>query len=340
MTFNDWLRETKDRYKNQPPVKATIESLHQLRMGGQRRLGGKIGTPVWHREWDVLLVLDACRVDQMEAVVEEYDQLPETVDTVWSQASCSIDWINRTFNAHPDQTKDAGYVTANPFADHNTEGTKSADLKDSNLPYLKLLYLTHWQDIEGETATDSDRTSRAKVGSGIATVPPEPVTDHVIQAWRNRTDHGFNRLVGHYMQPHEPYRAHPEWGSGDSRLLENLVDEDAEAGSSVWPVAKEGHVSTDELWRAGVDNLRWVLDDITERLLPNVEGKVVLTADHGNAMGEWGEWHHPPGAISPAVRKVPWIEIDCTDSQTEIVETETDSVEADITDQLEALGYK
>jgi hypothetical protein len=147
------------------------------------------------------------------------------------------------------------------------------------------------------------------------------------------------------MQPHEPYRSHPQWGSGDSKLLENLVDEDAEAGSSVWPQAKRGVVSRGALWRAGVDNLRWVLDDIEARLLPNVDGRLVITADHGNAMGEWGEWHHPPGALGPQVRTVPWVEVDCTDSGTEhptvtLTDNTTTPVNATTDDQLAALGYR
>jgi len=87
-----------------------------------------------------------------------------------------------------------------------------------------------------------------------------------------------------------------------------------------------------------------VLDDVTERLLPNLDGRVVVTADHGNAMGEWGEWHHPPGALSPAVRKVPWLEIDCTDQNTVQPDVELDHTSdgsgVDTEARLEALGYR
>jgi hypothetical protein len=216
------------------------------------------------------------------------------------------------------------------------------------LAFFQQLYKTHWTDLNPEDTASSlhEETGRAKVGSGIATVPPEAVTDHAIEAWRNRESLGFDRLVVHYMQPHEPYRARPGWGSGDSNLLENLVDEDADAGASIWPQLQDGNISMTEFWKVYKDNLRWVLDDLSDRLLTNMDAEIVFTADHGNALGEWGEWHHPPGAIGPAVRRVPWVQVTGHDRRTvtpgEDVLYSEDSLssEQDPESQLRALGYK
>jgi hypothetical protein len=38
------------------------------------------------------------------------------------------------------------------------------------------------------------------------------------------------------------------------------------------------------VWEAYLDNLRYVLDNI-EELLQNVDGKVVISADHGELFG-------------------------------------------------------
>jgi len=38
------------------------------------------GTPIYEREWDVLVVLDACRLDLMEGVADEYEFI-ERVDS-------------------------------------------------------------------------------------------------------------------------------------------------------------------------------------------------------------------------------------------------------------------
>lgn len=329
MTFNDWVRESAHRYRTLPLTTATRRSARAFVRGGFRHLGRHMGYPIWARDdWDVLVVLDACRTDLMREVINEYPELPDAddVETFWSNASCSIDWINRNFNGYPEHAERAGYVTANPFADHDWPDAKNANLGDSDVGYFAPLYRTDWQDVK----------------PGIATVPPEAVTDRTIATWRDRDGLGIDRLVAHYMQPHEPYITRPEWGAGDHKLLENLIDPSKEAGSSIWPKLREGEIVMDEFWAVYKDNLRWVLDDVTERLLPNVEGRVVLTADHGNALGEWGEWHHPPGAIGPSVRRVPWVAVEATDTKRiqpdrgfGSEEPEEQSVEK----QLAALGY-
>lgn len=328
MSFNDWLHESAERFQNYPPHTATRRSARAFFNGACRRLGSHIGTPIWqHGDWDVLVVLDAARSDLMREVLDEYPELPDgdAMETRWSNASCSIDWQLRNFTHYrDDQPRTAGYVTANPFADHAWPDAKNARLSQEPLALFEPLYRTHWTDVK----------------PGIATVPPEAVTDYTIQAWRDRHQHGLTHLVAHYMQPHEPYRSRPEWGSGDHKLLENLVDPSAEPGRSVWPQLQDGEIDHEEFWEVYKDNLRWVLDDVVERLLPNVEGRVVLTADHGNAMGEWGEWHHPPSAIGPSVRRVPWVPVNATDRETVHPDVrETDRGDVEVEDQLAALGY-
>ncbi|MFC7071355.1 hypothetical protein [Halobaculum lipolyticum] len=327
MTLHDWITESRRRFEEQPPATAARRSARAFARGGIRRVGRHVGGPIWeYGDWDVLVVLDACRTDLMREVIREYDALPDVVETRWSNASCSIDWILRNWTAGHDAVPRAGYVTANPFADHDWPDCRSADLSDHPVGYLAKLYETHWMELR----------------DGIATVPPEAVTNHTVAAWRAREDLDVDRLVAHYMQPHEPYITRPEWGDGDHRLLENLVDPEKEAGASVWPRLQDGEVDRAEFWAAYKDNLRWVLDDVTERLLPNVEGRVALTADHGNAMGEWGEWHHPPGAIGPAVRRVPYVPVDCVDEGTltptvDLFAGGDGSVDTE--SQLSALGY-
>lgn len=333
MTFQDWVSESIDRYKTQPVHKATWVSAYRFWRGIVRRTYDPwIGTPIWDRgEWDVLVIMDACRVDQLREMRQHYDCLPYHIPSVWSNASASIDWIQRNFNHQPpEKIENVGYITANPFADHNDPNSRSANLGQSPVGHLELLYNEYWQDI----------------GNGIETVPPEPVTDHAIHAWRNRDSLDIDRLVVHYMQPHEPFRSRPEWGNGNHKLLKNLVSDNAEAGSSVYPLLREGEISRDEFWRVYQDNLRWVLDDVTDRLLANVDGEVVLSADHGNGLGEWGgSWHHPPAAMNPHIRKVPWVTVDATDSRTvnpgvDALDSTTQDTDTDVHTQLEALGYR
>lgn len=328
MTFADWVEMSKELYREESPLKASKKSAMGLRNGAFRRVGQHIGRSIWERDdWDVLVILDACRYDLWDEVAGDRYDLP-TGNHVWSNASCSIDWILRNIKQHPERQQSLSYVTSNPFADHSTKSARSADLADENLGHFLPLYKTHWQDLHG---------------GDIATVPPEDVTDHAIQTWRERSDLGIDRMIVHYMQPHEPYITKPEWGDGDSKLLSNLVDSDKEAGSSVWPRVENGEVPVEELWQANVDNLQWVLDDVVDRLLENMAADVRITSDHGNALGEWGEWHHPPGAIGPAVRKVPWIAVEGADNRAvnpgvDVQKTGTQN-QTGADERLKALGY-
>ena len=47
--------------------------------------------------------------------------------------------------------------------------------------------------------------------------------------------------------------------------------------------------------------------DSVAKLVENCDARIAIMADHGNAMGEWDEWAHPPRTPVPVVRKVPWI---------------------------------
>lgn len=327
MTFYDWLHESVERYRTQNPVTATTASARAFSRGAIRRtIEPRLGQEVWeHGDWDVLVIMDACRVDQLQELSNEYECLPRSFNDVWSNASCSIDWIQRNFVKSDVNLDSVGYVTANPFADHNDPDSQSADLEDGTLGHLDLLYKSDWQDI----------------GNGIETVPPQAVTDAAIRAWRDRKSLGIDRLVVHYMQPHEPFRSRPEWGNGDHKLLKNLVSDDAAAGSSVYPLLQEGEISLKEFWTVYQDNLRWVLDDISTRLLNNLDGEVVLSADHGNGLGEWGVWHHPPGGITPQIRKVPWITLACSDEKSVVPDGQpTETASPNVNQQLEALGYR
>lgn len=327
MTVKDWLRESQTRFRNQPLAKATRTTTDELFKGvGRRVIDSFLSDSVWDREWDVLIVLDATRVDLMKEVSPEFGEIPDEIDSRWSEASCSLDWIKRVFSdEYRNQALSAGYITANPFSGHEAQDTKSVDLQEgTDVGYLDEVWRDGWQN----------------VGKGIETVPPEIVTDRSISAWRRREDLGINRLIVHYMQPHQPFRSRPEWTGAGSHLA-NLMEPGRDAEFCIWEETRCGKFDPEVVWEAYKENLSWVLTDVTTRLLRNCNARIALTADHGNGMGEWGVWGHPPGEISPAVRKVPWIQIDGLDNETISGSTRTIGKEmTDLDDKLKALGYK
>lgn len=58
------------------------------------------GTNVFERDWDVLVVLDACRAEWLEGVAPEFDTLG-SVDRIRSVAGRTAGWARRTFAAAP-----------------------------------------------------------------------------------------------------------------------------------------------------------------------------------------------------------------------------------------------
>lgn len=72
-----------------------------------------IGTNVFSKDWDVLILLDTGRVDALEAVSKEYDFI-ENVDKIKSVGGASPEWIAATFvGKHSDIIQNTAYLSAN-----------------------------------------------------------------------------------------------------------------------------------------------------------------------------------------------------------------------------------
>ena len=168
--------------------------------------------------------------------------------------------------------------------------------------------------------TDHDET--------YGTVLPRPMTDYTIEEGRKGD---ADRIITHYTQPHLPYIGAAYREEREATDIENRGYE----------LLEEGHDSRDEVYEAYIETLRWVLDDV-EELLENIDAeKVVITADHGEAFGEWKAYGHPEGFPHPSVRKVPWVETTATDEHTREPDlSASSSVETDIEDHLRDLGYR
>jgi hypothetical protein len=93
------------------------------------------------------------------------------------------------------------------------------------------------------------------------------------------------RKVIHFMQPHAPYIT--------------------EEGFDGFMDVISGSKSIDDLRDAYIRNIEVVLPEV-ERLAEEMEGRVVVTADHGELLGEYGMFSHPYGLRAKELREVPW----------------------------------
>jgi hypothetical protein len=266
------------------------------------------GIDVYDREWDVLVILDACRYDLFEEFAPEhevYDRF-ESVEPVYSCASATPEWLSKTFDQGPaDLVGGTYYVSCTGF---------TREIDRSRL---------HGIDEVWDYAVDPEyRVTR-----------PEAVTDAAIRAYRE-TD--ADRYVVHYVQPHAPFLHCP--GKYDA-----LGDGGRGGTQNLWDGLQAGAFDPEEVWQDYGRNLLRVLDEV-QTLLGNLDGKVVVTADHGNAMGEWFVYGHPNDMPLPIIKRVPWAVARGEGRHDYRVRGReamaTDLGEQDLEEHLRALGYR
>jgi hypothetical protein len=287
-----------------------------------------IGTNVYERDWDILVILDTARVDAMRAVADEYAFIG-VVDTLRSVGASSPEWVARTFTEeYADEIEATAYISANG----NAETVLETDAPTHDPGYLTHSLLSRFDYV------DADRLGRLEKlwsyepvgeegthGHVQGATPPRYVTDRGIDVCRN---HDFDRTILHYHQPHNPYAA-------------RAMAEDR--GLHEWEL--HYRKNPEAAWESYIDELRYVLDDVA-LLLENVDAeRVVITSDHGEGFGEYGVYGHPIGSLHPKIRTVPWTVTSATDEGTYEPETprpaSSESLsDRDVNEMLEALGYK
>ncbi|MGB9932493.1 hypothetical protein [Haloarcula amylolytica] len=315
MAFSDWFFDTVDRLRSDPSPKNVEIALRKLWAGllGRFVPDQQEEQVIWNEDWDILVILDGCRADAMQEItqMDAYEPLfsGKKLETRWSVGGTSSEWIKKTFNEnYSDEIENTAYVTGNPYTDQ--------------IQYDEFPEFAHF----GISPTEHD----------IRTVLPRKLTDYAIDTWRNRDELGVDRMIIHYMQPHAPFRSRPEWFrefKGTKKF-----------GSKVWWRLCDGTVSEDDFWSAYLDNLEWIMEEISI-LSVSLEGTIALTADHGNAKGESGVYGHPKGVPVSAVREVPWINLEGIDTKKYVPEYDVSDIDGHNgmparESQLEALGYK
>jgi hypothetical protein len=282
------------------PYKKSLQLGNGLRSGREN---------IFEFEWELLIIVDACRFDLMGEILNERDtSYVDKINSIRSVESATAPWMQKTFTSeYESEMEDTIYVCGNPYSHKK--------LEDSDFDLLDEVWTYAWDE-------------------SLGTLPARPVTDRAIELSRS---HNPSRLIVHYMQPHCPFIDHmdisrrkgpDEFGGGYS-------------GPDVWQRLKMGEVTKEEVWAGYRDNLRYVMDEI-EILIKNVPvDGAVLTSDHGNSFGEWGVYGHPWRMPLSCLLNVPWITLSTKDTGEYQPEVEVESESSvDIEDRLKALGYR
>lgn len=325
MSLKDFAYKLKEDAKQNGVGHALSLGANEALMREALPIARHLQTPIWEANADVVLVLDACRIDLWREVVNEDDAYE------WSVGSASPEWINETFaDRHESHWKTAGYVTANPFSGKQPHSISLLDnsvypLQDRGLGYLDEVWRDGWP-----------------MDEELATVDPRTVTDRALWAYQRQTELNIETLVVHYMQPHMPFRSHPEWHDGWNGVDTFGEPENNPESKDTWLRVRDGKLSLNEVWIAYKDNLEWVLEEVN-RWRTETDAEILVTSDHGNAIGEFNQWSHPPSMANPAIRKVPWVRYSGRgNNEFTLNHTPPSTVDytTDVDNRLNALGYK
>jgi len=271
------------------------------------------GDQVMGKDWDTLVILDACRFDTFQDVNDLDGTLSKSI-------SCGADsprfldgnFRNETFH-------DTVYVTANPHVSR---------LGEDVFFYVDDAPVSNWD-------------------SELQCVPPEVVTDAAKSAHESYPN---KRLIVHYMQPHDPPIGPIGQAIREEMDIAGPTPESAntDTGERIMRAVSRGEVSVERAMRAYEETLQVVLEE-TDELARAVDGKTVVTADHGEHFGEkypilgklYEHFRHPR---TPELCVVPWFTVDDGCERRRVTEDEpvgSDRIsQSDVADQLEALGYK
>jgi hypothetical protein len=232
-----------------------------------RRLGLRThdprGVDVVAADWDLLVVLDACRYDAFAS----RSWLDGSLERRRSRGSHTVEFLWGSFADR--ELHDTVYVTANvqPYVYREA---------------IDCHALVHaWTD-----GFEED----------VETVPPGALADAALDA---ADRYPRKRVVAHFLQPHYPFVGGPDFEHGTMDFWNAVAAGDVDA--------------TREQLRAWHERSLERALPAVERLLGGVEGRAVVTADHGTAIGERAhpipvrEWGHPWGVYTAPLTRVPWL---------------------------------
>lgn len=196
-----------------------------------------------------------------------YEEVKGETDSRVTAGSHSREFIEKTFSEG--DFSDVVYVTGNVhFADEKFHES-TGRYPDDVFQEIFRTFEDDWDDEHG-------------------VVLPEPLMRDARTARKLFPE---KKIIVHFMQPHHPFvKSDKEYRDKDDM---------------VWNLAGKGEVDREVVWNDYKENLEFVMEEI-QPLIDDLEGRTVITSDHGNLAGENGLYHHPYGADAEALRKVPW----------------------------------
>lgn len=211
---------------------------------------------IHEREWQTLILLDACRYDYFKDV----NHLEGSLTKVNTGVKSTPEWYEKNFE---EEHRNTVLISSNPMP-WNVDSIE-------NIGYVK----KRW-----------DRGSDP--GYVLKFIPFLPPLDQTII---------------HLTTPHLPFI-----GEDGKEFLEDIsrVDREPDVYGDVTNYGREN--GWDELIEYYKENIIVALDAI-EKYMSLLDGKIVITSDHGECIGEEDKYDHNEGP-DDILQHVPWFEVD------------------------------
>lgn len=255
--------------------------------------------PIHQADWDYLIVLDACRFDTFEEVYGNYFE--GELRKVESRGSNTMEWLPKTFEGRYNYT----YLSASPYV--NSKGLSVDEMMNNEVDWTATDHFTRIIDI-WDDYWNGDTVHPEKVTQRLAEIEETPV-------------------IAHYMQPHSPFLSTdsgPDKGliwktvayffhmlpeKAQTKIKGQIEIPKSDKFSSYHEIIAENE-GEEYLRKKYRENLEIALKEIQDFVDHKEDVKIVITADHGELLGENGKYSHPRGEKIPELIHVPWLEIE------------------------------
>jgi len=254
------------------------------------------GAYVLAEPWNNLIILDACRYDVFQEAVAS-EKTKGKLEYRISRGSDTESFM--IYNFDHGVGKDVVYISANPHS----------EILKGRVHKVVSVWQTDWDE-------------------EYQTVLPEALCRRAHQASK---DYPNNRLIVHFIQPHFPYIGYKHLNISKvdgNTILTSLANEGKNAEDRPSPksdtfltysalkVYAAARLSTGEHFKAYKENLRRAMTCVA-KLVTELPGRTIITADHGEAFGEYihplipirayGHFHNMRNEV---LTKVPWLIVD------------------------------
>jgi len=282
-------------------------------------------TLIHNTNWDVLIIIDACRYDYFKKYYKEFLGNKGNLQKVISPSEWSFGWMVETFGDK--DWKDvvflkswvSGYILSKEEFDMESKDWKITDL------IKRLKYQRYTKTKFFETVINM------QTGKEYTALHPKVVDDY---AYKAIDENPNKKIIIYYRQLHEPYfywldreKEHedePElWRENRFSKLYRFVYinflQKILSSEQIWTITNrlgmQPNGPVGSLWlkhgwegvkKGYTEDLKLVLPYVKKLIDSYPDKTIVVTSDHGELLGEHGKFGHEGNKRYKEIIEVPW----------------------------------